>query len=393
MHHRGLLLRVAVSPVLLILFAAAPTLAKAQQDSLTALVQGVLLEEESRASLSQGVVRLMTADGQTVLTVQCETDGRFSLRTPGPGTYYLQGNRIGYRTKDSGEFSLPPGHVLSVEIHLSQAPIPGDSLQVIGQRRPLRATEQLIQGRLRDLESGDPIPYGTVYLLKASDLVGDQFQVEGQVLSDSQGMFTLITPLPGTYRLRGERIGYRTTDSPNIHMMPGDTILLDLLLSVEAIVLDPIRVRASAQPWGNRYQLLGMDAFFHRQSRFGNSGFGTFLTRNNLARFDGRVTTGHMLLTSAMAVRYINDEGGVVLLHECNPSYYLNGAEIVRGDPVHEPMLAVDPVTPLSQGINLQLMYAPENLEAVEVYVSPTIPAEFSSGFPCGVIGLWTRRW
>ncbi len=153
MHYRDLLLRVAVSPVLLILFAAAPPPAKAQQDTLTALIQGVLLEEESGASLSQGVVRLMTADGQTVSMVLCEADGRFSLRTPGPGTYHLQGNRIGYQTKNSGEFSLPPGHILSVEIHLSQAPIPGDSLQVMGQRRPLQATQQLIQGRLRDLES------------------------------------------------------------------------------------------------------------------------------------------------------------------------------------------------------------------------------------------------
>jgi hypothetical protein len=36
--------------------------------------------------------------------------------------------------------------------------------------------------------------------------------------------------------------------------------------------------------------------------------------------------------------------------------------------------------------------FGPGDLEAVEVYVSPQIPAEFLSGFPCGVVAYWSRR-
>jgi hypothetical protein len=93
-----------------------------------------------------------------------------------------------------------------------------------------------------------------------------------------------------------------------------------------------------------------------------------------------------------MSVRALNDGGGVILPHGCNPRYYLNNMEIVRGDPVHEPMMGADPSTPASFGLNLEALYPPEALEAIEVYVSPTIPAEFSEGYPCGVVSLWTRR-
>jgi hypothetical protein len=34
----------------------------------------------------------------------------------------------------------------------------------------------------------------------------------------------------------------------------------------------------------------------------------------------------------------------------------------------------------------------PDQLEAVEVYVRPEIPAEFLQGWPCGVVALWYRR-
>lgn len=34
----------------------------------------------------------------------------------------------------------------------------------------------------------------------------------------------------------------------------------------------------------------------------------------------------------------------------------------------------------------------PEELEVVEVYAWPQIPAEFSVGDPCGVVAYWRRR-
>lgn len=389
---RAWLRRTVVVSASAALFGTSAVSARAQRDTLSARIDGILLDEQMGTSVSQGVVRLLDQEGQIVVSVESDPLGRFSLRTPGPGTYRLQVSRIGYQTKESGEFSLPPRHVLTVEIRLVPSPLPLDSVEVVGRRRPLRSTEQLIQGTLLDHESGDAIPQGVVSLSKAFRTEGGGAELVEEVLSDDWGRFSFITPLPGTYRLKGERIGYRTSESSNLHMMPGDTVVLDLYMSVEAIVLDPISVRASARPWSDRYPLLGMESFFHRQSRFGESGSGAFLTRDSLAAFEGRMETSRMLLISVSSVRALNDGGGVILPHGCNPRYYVNDMEVVRGDPVHEPMMGADPSTPLSQGLDLERMFPPETLEAVEVYVSPTIPAEFSNGYPCGVIAFWTRR-
>jgi hypothetical protein len=56
----------------------------------------------------------------------------------------------------------------------------------------------------------------------------------------------------------------------------------------------------------------------------------------------------------------------------CVPNYFLDGEPIPKAD--------VWAITP-------------DMLEAVEVYVRPTIPAEFSRGrSPCGVVAYWSRR-
>jgi len=303
--------------------------------------------------------------------------------------------RVGYQAKESGSFSIPPGYVLSVQIQLSPAPLPLDSVWVTGRGRPLKPTEQLILGRLLDYESGEPIAQGTVSLLKAYGGGADDVDLVEEVLSDDGGFFNLLSPLPGEYRLRGERIGYLTSESSNLLMMPGDSVVFDLYLSMGAIVLDPITVRASARPWGNRYSLMGMASFFERQSRFGLAGMGGFLTRDSIARYEGRMDTPQMLMASLMEVRSL-DTVGVILRGAagggCLPSYYLNGVEVWTGDPAHQSMTGAASSDSGSQGPNPGLLFSPEDLEGVEVYVFPTIPAEFNRGFPCGVVALWTRR-
>jgi len=363
-----------------------------QERSLSSRIDGLLLDESTGLPIPQATIRLLDPLGQMIMASVTTQEGRFSLRTPGYGTFHLRSSALGYFSEESGEFSLPPGRIFAIEIRLAPSPLPMDSVVVAARRRPLRVTEQLIQGTLKDAITGDPVSQGSVSLLKAMGSGVDDVDLVEEVRTDRDGFFSFVTPLPGTYRLRGERMGYRTSKTQDLFLMPGDTLFLDLLMGVDAFVMDPLVVTASARPWGDRYSLMGMESFFHRQSRFGNSGSGTFLTRDSLAGYEGRLDTNRILLMSVRSVRALNDGGGVILPHGCNPRYYLNDVEIVRGDAVHEPMMGADPSTPMSWGMNLEAMYPPETLEAIEVYVSPTIPAEFSEGYPCGVVALWTRR-
>lgn len=378
------------------LFWVAPPAVRAQVDTLSSRVQGLLLDERTGMPVSAGLIRLLTPGGEVAATVESNVEGWFSIQTPGPGEYHLRVERVGYQTKESGSFSLPPGHVLSVQIQLAPAPLALDSVWVTGRRRPLRQGEQLILGKLLDYESGEPIAQGTVSLLKAYGQGPDDVDVVEEVISDDGGFFNLLSPAPGEYRLRGERIGYLRSESSNLLLMPGDSVVFDLYLSMTAIVMDPITVRASARPWGNRYSLLGMSSFFDRITRFGQSGMGGFLTRDSIARYEGGMNTPQMLMASMMEVRSMDTQGvilrGGAMPGGCTPTYYLNGVEVWRGAPAHQSMAGGGGSPSIAQGDNPGLIFAPEDLEGVEVYVFPTIPAEFNRGFPCGVVSLWTRR-
>jgi hypothetical protein len=173
--------------------------------------------------------------------------------------------------------------------------------------------------------------------------------------------------------------------------MLGDSIGIDFYLSTHAVLLAPITVTASRRAWSDRASLIGMEGFLSRYERFAKSGFGSFLIRDSIAWWETRTrTVGNMLLARMPQVRSIvpfgdpsaRELGGAVVMRGgrasggviqsfCIPSYYLDGAPV--------------PYTVVSG-------FGPADLEAVEAYVSPQIPAEFSSGFPCGVVAYWSRR-
>jgi len=230
------------------------------------------------------------------------------------------------------------------------------------------AGEQLVYGRLLDDDSGEPISQGLIRLLRESG------STAVTTLSDNEGLFWLVSPSAGTYRLQAERIGYKTSTGPELHLMLGDVIALDFYLSVEAILLNPLVVTATARPFEDRYGLTGMGDFLRRYTAHSRSGFGEFMTRDSIAKYEDWVlSTGHMLALTTMSVWAHSSRSGTVTLRgRCQPRYYMDGMEL----PPQYPLWAL----------------MPDQLEAVEVYVRPTIPAEFSHGFPCGVVAFWYRR-
>jgi len=334
------------------------------------VVQGVVTEEQSGIPLATGSVSLYGEDREELLSVITDDQGRYALRAPAPGAYHLRAERIGYHPQEAGPFTLQATDTLTLDFQLSPSPLLLDSILVMVRRRgqPLRAGEQLVYGRLLDNESGDPIPQGLIRLVRETG------SAASTTLSEGDGFFWLVSPSAGAYRLQAERIGYKTSEGPEFHLMLGDTIGLDFYLSMEAILLNPIVVTATARPFEDRYGLTGMGGFLRRYSANSRSGFGEFMTRDSIAEYEDWVlSTGHMLALTTMSVWASNSRSGTVTLRgRCQPRYYLDGMQL----PPEYPLWAL----------------TPDQLEAVEVYVRPTIPAEFLQGFPCGVVALWYRR-
>jgi hypothetical protein len=226
---------------------------------------------------------------------------------------------------------------------------------------PLPGAAQTVTGLLLDASSGAPVPAGTV------SLMDDGAQLVS-VVSDADGNFVLQAPQPGSFRLRAERIGYQTAETPPLELGAGDTLRVEFSVSVDAVLLNPIRVIGySRRPAG----LLG--GFYDRL----HAGLGgSFITR---AQIDERMpnnTTDLLRTLPGVHVsparwgtgHYVRLRGG------CSPEVYLDGV----------------PIRLL--GMSIDALVQPMNLEGLEVYRGPSeMPAEFARG-TCGAIVLWTRR-
>jgi hypothetical protein len=351
----------------------------------------VVTEAGSGVPISTALVIVLS--GQEVVSTTLTDDaGAYQISLVNPGTYTIRVERVGYQIQVKGPYTFPPEGVIPLDFQMAPAPLLLDSILVSVQRqgRRIGAGEQLVYGRLLDDESGEPVPQGTLQLLRTSG------SVAAATLSDDDGLFWLVSPTAGTYRLRGERIGYGPSEGPEFRLMLGDTIGVDFYLSMEAIVLAPMVITATARSLTDRYDLAGMEGFLQRYAQYSRSRYGEFMIRDSIAAYEGQYTsTGHMLAMRFTSIRDVVSGGsryGQVTLQgmtsptgfgapgRCIPTYFIDGSRI--------------PPEAMADGmINPMAMYPPEMLEAVEVYVRPNIPAEFMQGhWPCGVVALWARR-
>lgn len=244
---------------------------------------------------------------------------------------------------------------------------------------PLAA--QTIQGRVIDATSSAGIPQVVVTALGP-----DQRPAE-RVRTGSDGTFVLHLRAPGAYQLQGERVGYITTKSGAVDVETRQTVEVILHLSAEPLTIEPLTVTGRRQP--PRIRALDNNGFYRREA----AGFGKFLRREdieryanqNLAQVLDRVQGTH-LHVDRRGKQYVSfaraQSVGVVSRTQrgdsgpCLPKLYVNGNRVGYG-----------------QGMSLDDLVSPEQVEAVELYRSPSeTPQEFNdSDAACGVIAIWTR--
>lgn len=330
------------------------------------LLTGTVTDEFTRLPIPGAALTLLRADGSTVVSALTDSLGRFRVTVPEAANYNVRAERLGYGVAETGMIRLGERDAIGFEFRLAPRAILLDSILVRGTpTRPLRPTEQLIHGRLLDDETRTPIPQGSIELRERNG------RVRVRTLTDANGLFRIVSPIPGAWKLHAEHIGHQSAEQ-DLVLMLGDTLRLDFHLSTQAVLLAPILVTASARPVSDRSVKVGMEEMYSRMNRMRDA---TFLTRDSIARYEERgFNTGAMLQSAASSI--IAD--AQLTVRRClgtGVRFYINGAEIPPDFP-----------------ISIDDMYPPATLEAIEVYREPIIPAELNRGFPCAVIVIWTRR-
>jgi len=225
-------------------------------------------------------------------------------------------------------------------------------------------TAQGVTGRLVDDATGGPIASATVTLL-----VADGGALRG-VVTDEDGAFH-FEPGTGRFRLRAERIGYRTAESPTLDLWRGDVIEVELRMSTEAVLLAPLTVTATSR---GRIRNRNLDGFYDRRNR----GRGRFFTPEDVERIRPMYVANLLQITPGVELEYHSARPQIWMrqgIRRCMPTLYIDGHPIR-----------------LYPGFSIDDWVIGSSVRALEVYRSAhEVPIDLPSFSGCGAVVVWTE--
>ena len=113
----------------------------------------------------------------------------------------------------------------------------GRALVLVAALAAARVLEaQTVRGEITDRVTGRPVTGAVVLLLDASD------RAVAQSLADARGRYQLLSPAPGTFRVRALRIGFRPATSQPFTLAAGAVLDLQPLQSGARVALDTVHV-------------------------------------------------------------------------------------------------------------------------------------------------------
>lgn len=221
------------------------------------------------------------------------------------------------------------------------------------------ANAQTIVGVVRDAGTRAPL---VAVQLTAIDSTG---AARASALTDSLGMFRLAGMGAGTFTIEAERLGAETTTTQAVVLNVNERLQVDIPLRPDAIELQQIVVR-------ERRRLSGRLAeYYDRLERGGRTGFGHFITRDQLDRVP--YLSSHLRMTPGVWVNGFGHQLSITMrgtFGRCRPAIFLDGLPITAEE--------IDIITP-------------DQLEGVEIYRGMHVPVRYASRSNCGAILLWTR--
>lgn len=244
------------------------------------------------------------------------------------------------------------------------------------------AGAQTIQGRLLDLETGQPISLGLVMMFTEA---GDSITA---TVSDPTGGFRISSAEPGTFTLRASAFGYRETPAGVFELGPGGRMTVEYRLPPQPLLIDAVLVSLDRPTLEHH---LVRNGFVRRYQR----GLGVFITPHEIEKSPARSTEA--LLEGVPGVRVGGVRDGPIPRMDletvqirmpdgsaCIPTVYVDGIWV-----------GYDP-----QASMTLTMYVPRgDVEAIEVYRRPAeVPVEYSArydsdtGTGCGVMVVWTKQ-
>ena len=206
-------------------------------------------------------------------------------------------------------------------------------------------------------------------------LVDDEGETRTETVADDSGAFFIEAPAPGLYLIRGSLIGYAPIQSEALAVGPGENVVVEVRMAIEAVPLEPLVVRSRSSTLD-----ANLAGFYDRMARGRRSGMGHFISREDVDRFGPLESTD--LLRMAPGVRVVRGRqgygAGLRMSGGCVPAIYVDGTQVNRYPHLNQ---------------SLDDIVAAFSIEGIEVYrgASASVGAYHDSQ-GCGLVLVWTRR-
>ena len=240
-----------------------------------------------------------------------------------------------------------------------------------------RLEAQQVSGVVLEAGSRRPLSFVEVELLDGKKQLA-------RAISDQKGHFTAPINRSGIVQVRATRIGYRAFTSGDIAVAADEDVRTELLLAVDAVPVEPLRVTARSQMESAYLASVG---FYDRE----RAGIGHFLSRSQIEKRNAVVLSE--VLTTVPGVKLSRaDRGaqkrseitfsrGMSSMRQCMPAIFIDGALMRAGGILRPNEL------PLDEWVN------PRDIEGIELYHgAAATPAMYNQQAQCGVIAIWTKR-
>ena len=231
---------------------------------------------------------------------------------------------------------------------------------------PSSLRAQAVRGQLSDEDTSAPIVGATLRLVATDN------SVAATTRTDSLGEFFLpFDGGGGRYRIRAEKVGYRPAISSPLSLEESDTLDVHVRLAKQIVLLDSVNVVA---PETRRRATL-VRGFYDRLEQ---RAFGTFITRDDIARRRPIVTTDLFASVAGMRTvpRRLGDGAHVLVRGDCAPTVWIDG---IKATPQF--------------GMTIDDMVRPVEIEGIEIYrsIAEAPPQYQGLNAGCSAIVIWTR--
>lgn len=310
-----------------------------------AVLVGFLRDARTGQPVPRGRVVARWGDGRNdAYSTSTDETGRYLLCGLPSGPLRVVGSFVGV---EGAEQVVPVGEALTLRDVLVEV-----------------ATPATVQGRVRSLDTGEPVEGALVRLVGVAE----------PALTNAAGGFDLGAVGRGMHVLEVQHIAFGV-HRETVEVGAGEGLRLEIGVPTRAIELEGIEVTVERRYRGH------MAGFEDRMEQ----GLGSFITREEIERTDMQPLT-HVVVSHAKGFRLVCTARGCTVRSSreiqtlesgsratCVPEIWLDGAYI-GGD------------------FDLNQL-SPQDVEAIETYDSPaTIPPRFRTrNAACGVIVVWTR--